>query len=160
LEIITDFELASINAINEVFNFATHSACFFSFYRKIQNVGLSNKYLNDDNFNLLAHQIPALVFLPVNMVRDDWSNLKMQFSNDENEQQLVSYFDENYINGKIRMRYLNNRTPKRNEPIFPPEMWSVSSRTLSGTPRTSNSAERWHNKIYRLLTTHLGNFYY
>jgi len=32
LEIITDFELASINAINEVFNFATHSACFFSFY--------------------------------------------------------------------------------------------------------------------------------
>lgn len=29
LEIITDFELTSINAINEVFNFATHSACFF-----------------------------------------------------------------------------------------------------------------------------------
>lgn len=29
LEIITDFELASKNAINEVFNFLTHSACFF-----------------------------------------------------------------------------------------------------------------------------------
>jgi len=141
LEIIFDFELESINAINEVFNFATHSACFFHFtqsiYREIQNVGLSNKYLNlnDDNFNILARQITALVFLPVNMVRDAWSNLKMQFSNDKNEQQLVSYFDKNYINGKIRMRYRNNRTSKRNEPIFPPKMWSVSI-TLTGIPRT------------------------
>ncbi|KAF0750002.1 Uncharacterized protein FWK35_00016624 [Aphis craccivora] len=108
-----------------------------SIYREIQNVGLSNKYLNlnDDNFNILARQITALVFLPVNMVRDAWSNLKMQFSNDKNEQQLVSYFDKNYINGKIRMRYRNNRTSKRNEPIFPPKMWSVSI-TLTGIPRT------------------------
>jgi len=65
------------------------------------------------------------------MLRDAWSNLKMQFSNNENELQHASYFDENYINGKITMRYRNNRTPKRNEPIFPPEMWSVSSRTLT-----------------------------
>jgi len=122
-----------------------------SIYRKIQNVGLSNKYLNDNNFNLLARQIPALAFLPINMVRDAWSNLKMQFSNDENEQKLVSYFDENFINGKIRMWFRNNRTPKIHEPIFLPEMWSVLSRTLTGTPRTSNSAEGWHNKINRLL---------
>jgi len=46
----------------------------------------------------------------------------MQFSNDENEQNLVSYFDENYISGKIRMRYRNNRTPKKHKPIFPLEM--------------------------------------
>lgn len=98
-------------------------------------------YLIDDNFNLLARQIPALVFLPVNMVRDTWSNLKMQFSNDKNEQQLVSYFDENYFNSKIRMRYRNNRTPTRNEPIFPPKMWFVSL-TLTGTPRTLSSAEK------------------
>lgn len=58
------------------------------------------------------------------------------------------------------MRYRNNRTPKRNEPIFPPEMWSISSRTLTGTPRTSNSADGWNNKIHRLLTTHPGNFHY
>jgi len=87
LEIIADFELASINSINEVFNFAIQSACFFNFtqsiYRKIQNVGHSNKYLNDDNFNLLARKIPALAFLPINIVRNAWSNLKIQFSNDE-----------------------------------------------------------------------------
>jgi len=45
LEIITDFEIAAINAINEVYPFAMHSTCFFHFcqniYRKIQNVCLS-----------------------------------------------------------------------------------------------------------------------
>ena len=111
---------------NEEFNFAIHSACFFHFtqsiYRKIQNLSLSNKYQNDDNFNLLARKIPALAFLPVNMVKDSWNNLKMEFSNDENEQQLVSYFEENYIFGKMKMRYRNNRTPKRHEPIFLLEM--------------------------------------
>jgi hypothetical protein len=34
LEIITDFEKASINAINDVFPFVTHSACFFLFLSK------------------------------------------------------------------------------------------------------------------------------
>lgn len=62
LEIITDFELALINIINEVL-----SMFFFNFpksiYRKIQNVGLSCKYLNYDYCNLLACQIPALAFL-------------------------------------------------------------------------------------------------
>lgn len=148
LEIITDFELAPINAINEVFNFAIHSACFFHFtrsiYRKIQNVGLSNKYQNDDKFNLLARKIPVLAFLPVNLVKDVCNNLKLEFSNDKNEQLLVSYFEENYILGKMKMRYRNSRTPKRHEPIFPPEMWSVSSRTLTGIPRTSNSAFNYY----------------
>jgi len=35
LEIITDFELASINAIHEMFNFAIHSVCFFHFTQSI-----------------------------------------------------------------------------------------------------------------------------
>lgn len=51
-------------------------------------------------------------FLPVNMVNDAWNNLKIEFTNDEIEQQLVSYFEENCILGKIKMRCRNNRTPK------------------------------------------------
>jgi hypothetical protein len=35
LEIITDFEKASINAINDVFPFVTHSVCFFHFCQNI-----------------------------------------------------------------------------------------------------------------------------
>jgi len=47
LEIFTDFEIAAINAINDVYPSAIHSTCFFHFfqniYTKIQNVGLSIK---------------------------------------------------------------------------------------------------------------------
>ena len=50
LEIITDFEIASINTINEVYPFAMHSTCFFHFCqnisRKIKNVGLSTQKMH------------------------------------------------------------------------------------------------------------------
>jgi len=73
LEIITDFEKASINAINDVFPFVTHSACFFHFcqniWRHIQKEGLSTKYMEDPEFNLICRHLPALSFLPVNKVR-------------------------------------------------------------------------------------------
>lgn len=36
------------------------------------------------------------------MVNDAWNNLKIEFTNDEIEQQLVSYFEENFILGKIK----------------------------------------------------------
>jgi len=46
LEIITDFEKASINAINDVFPSVTHSACFFHFcqniWHHIQKEGLQS----------------------------------------------------------------------------------------------------------------------
>jgi len=72
LEIITDFEKAAINAINDVFPSAFHSACFFHFsqniYRHIQKEGLATKYIEDFNFNLLCRHLPALAFLPITKV--------------------------------------------------------------------------------------------
>lgn len=72
LEIVTDFEKGAINALNDMFPLATHSACFFhlsqNIYKKLQSLGLSSRYSNDPEFNLLAKQISALAFLPANMV--------------------------------------------------------------------------------------------
>ena len=72
LEIVTDFEKGAINALNDMFPLATHSSCFFhlsqNIYKKLQSLGLSSRYSNDPEFNLLAKQIPALAFLPANMV--------------------------------------------------------------------------------------------
>ena len=57
-EIITDFEIAAINAINDIFPFSIHSACFFHFSQNIfshkQKEGLTTKYIEDQNFNLLC----------------------------------------------------------------------------------------------------------
>ncbi len=83
LEIITDFEKASINAINDVFPFVTHSACFFHFcqniWRHIQKEGLSTKYMEDPEFNLICRHLPALSFLPVSKVRIKTNYITLTF---------------------------------------------------------------------------------
>jgi len=72
LEIVTDFEKGAINALNDMFPLTTHLACFFhlsqNIYKKLQSLGLFSRYSNDAKFNLLTKQIPALAFLPANMV--------------------------------------------------------------------------------------------
>ncbi|KAF0703167.1 MULE domain-containing protein, partial [Aphis craccivora] len=147
LEIIKDFEIAAIASINEFYPFAVHSTCFFHFcqniYRKIQNVGLSIKYSNDADFNLLARHIPAMTFLPIDMIQEAWSLLKPLFSNSNEEKSLITYFEETYVLGKIGMRTKGrpNNVPSRNPPLFSPDIWSVSNRVKLELPRTTNTAE-------------------
>lgn len=117
LEMITDFAKAAITAINIVFPYAIASACFFhlswSIYNKIQGLRLSCKYIDNPESNLLECQFPALAFLPVNKIKESWLMLKTQFDeNDNQEQQLVTYFNNYYLYGKIRMRFKNNKKPK------------------------------------------------
>lgn len=142
LEIITDFEQAAINAINNVFPFAIHSACFFhlqqSIYRKIQALGLVTQYKNVLEFNFRARKIASLAFLPPEKVKEAWGILKSELEDDEID--LVTYFEENYVIGKIRMRF-RKKEATRYEPCFPIEMWSVHIRTVNEMPRISNSAE-------------------
>ena len=38
-----------------------------------------------------------------------------------------------------------------NPPKYPPEFWSVSSRTELGFPRTQNAIESWHNRFNILV---------
>ncbi|KAL4120244.1 hypothetical protein QTP88_012974 [Uroleucon formosanum] len=98
LEIITDFEQTAINATNNVFPFAIHSAGFFhlrqSIYRKIQ----------------------ALALLPPEKVKRAWGILKSEFENDEIDQ--VTYFEENYVVGKIRMRFRKKETTRYEPYVF------------------------------------------
>ncbi|CAI6345206.1 unnamed protein product [Macrosiphum euphorbiae] len=147
----------AINALNDMFPLATHSACFFhlsqNIFKKLQSLGLSSMYSNDPEFNLLAKQIPALAFLPANMIVDGWTLLKPLFKTEE-EQQLSQYFEETYVLGKSGMRLRGRPTKQtiRNPPMFPPEMWSVADRLNLGLPRTTNVAESWHRKINRLVS--------
>lgn len=79
--------------------------------------------------------------------------LKSKFVDDEID--LVTYFEENNVVGKIRMRY-GKKEATHYESCFPIEMWSVHSQTIKEMPRTSNAADGWHNKIHRLLSTYSG----
>ncbi|CAI6352025.1 unnamed protein product [Macrosiphum euphorbiae] len=162
LEIITDFEKAAINSLTENFPQATHSTCFFHLcqiiYRKIQNIGLSTKYANDPEFNLLARHLPAMAFLPVDRVQEGWAIIKPLFGSNEEEQSLLKYFEHSYIIGRqvMKTRGRPRRESVYTPPLFPPELWSVAERLSTGLPRTTNTAESWHRKLNRLISPHPG----
>jgi len=80
----------------------------------------------------------AAKFFPYEKVKEAWGILKCEFKDDEID--LVTYFEENYVVGKSRMRF-RKKEATRYKPCFQIDMWLVHSRTLKEMPRTSNSAE-------------------
>ncbi len=66
--ILTDFELASINAFHYVFPNVENKGYFFylgqSGWRKIQSYALATRYSNDEQFSLMLRYLFALAFLP------------------------------------------------------------------------------------------------
>lgn len=68
VQILSDFELAIINAVKTVFPATLQSTCLFhlgqSIWRKIQQVGLSQKYGTDSEFALKMRQYVALAYFP------------------------------------------------------------------------------------------------
>jgi len=66
-------------------------------------------------FNFRARKIASLAFLPPEKVKEAWSILK---SEEDDEIDLVTYFEENYVIGKIRMRF-RKKEATRYEPCFP-----------------------------------------
>ncbi|KAL4147869.1 hypothetical protein QTP88_002202 [Uroleucon formosanum] len=134
-------EFSAINSLTENFPQATHSTCFFhlcqSIYRKIQNIGLSTKYMQ--------------------MILS-WAIIKSLFGSNEEEQSLLKYFEHSYIMGRqvMKTRGRPRRESVYTPPLFPPELWSVAERLSSGLPRTTNTTESWHRKLNRLISPHPG----
>src|SRR5581483_1453344 len=64
--ILTDFELASINASHHVFPNVENRGCFFhlgqSGWRKIQSCGLATRYDSDEQFSLMLRHLFVLAF--------------------------------------------------------------------------------------------------
>ena len=101
--IVVDFEKAVHQAIINVFgNEVNIHGCFYhltqSTWRKIQNLGLSDSYKNDDNIRLFCGQLDALAFLPIDKVKEGMEYLKKNCP--PGAEDLVEYFDKH--------RYLDN----------------------------------------------------
>jgi len=71
---------------------------------------------------------------------------------------VVQWFEDNYVNGRIR-RQLRNGNVIRNQPLFPPALWSVYDSMELGIPRTQNVVEAWHRRWETLVgESHVGVF--
>jgi hypothetical protein len=156
--ILTDFEQAAINASRSEFPESINKGCFFhlcqNLWKKIQAVGLATEYGNNEDFSRKLRHITALAFLPASEIPAAFDQIKPLLPS--NAAEVIQYFEENYIHGRIRQR-LRNRSTHRTPPLFPPELWSVHELVELGYPRTQNMVEGWHNRWNTLIgRAHVG----
>jgi len=153
--IMTDIEDTVLRAIQGVFDGGVQQhGCFYhltqSTWRKIQELGLTNLYREDDNFKLFVGMLDGLAFLPLNQVPAGMHLLR-NIAPDEAED-LVNYFDTTYVSGRYRQRLDNGHINIRRAPaLFPPELWNQHESTLNGDPRTNNICESWNHRFQHLV---------
>lgn len=150
--ILTDFELAPMNAARFVFPNCQPKGCFFHLmqiiYRKIQKLGLATVYGNDRNLKLSVRQMAALAFLPPNEIVDSFRNIIVDQLRNTCFRELLKWFAKSYVTG-----HMTNNTP----PKFAPTVWSVEDNNRLAFPRTTNHVEAWHNRWNTLINaSHVG----
>lgn len=153
--IITDFEKAAINAIHNIFPECVQKGCFFhlaqNVWSKIQSCGLVTEYGTDEHFSLQLRYIPALAFVQSNEILAAFNEIKQYIPIE-----IYNWFDETYVNGKIR-RTFRNVTISRSPSLFPPKCWSVSHNNKLDISRTQNKVESWHKRWKTLIAAdHIG----
>lgn len=96
----TDFEKAAMNSIKNEFPSTEIHGCFFHFsqavWRKIQNYGLTIKYIVDVNFALQVRKLIALAFIPIDKVVNYFEVLwesDFYMGNENMLTPLITYFE-------------------------------------------------------------------
>ncbi|XP_025018145.1 uncharacterized protein LOC107369738 [Tetranychus urticae] len=94
----TDFEIATIKAINIIFPFCELKCCLFHFsqslWRNVGKFGLVNRYkANDDNVKLSVKRISALPFLKTEDIVDAYNAIKASAPDDDDMIGFLTYFE-------------------------------------------------------------------
>ena len=81
ITIILDFEKSMINAVHNFFGAHVNvKGCFFhlckSSWRKVQELGLAQQYMEDNDVQLFCGMLDGLAFLPVDRVLDGMEFLR------------------------------------------------------------------------------------
>ena len=103
--VITDFEQAMFNAVRQVLGEDVQShGCFYhltqSTWRKIQELGLTNVYKENNEVQHYCGILNGLAFLPVDGIVQGLAYLRERMPDDL--EQLVNYFDATYVSGTFR----------------------------------------------------------
>ena len=102
--IMMDYEKAAMNAVAQIYPNAHIQGCLYhlsqNIYRKVQSLGLQEKYQSDSDFSLLMRMIPALAFVPLVKVVEVFEEL--QEAMPEEGLPVLDYFEDAYIGRKRR----------------------------------------------------------
>ncbi|XP_041371610.1 uncharacterized protein LOC121385139 [Gigantopelta aegis] len=116
--VTTDYEVATINALQEVFPDTHVHGCLYHLsqcvYRRVQANGLQESYTTDNELSLQIRMIPALAFVPVAGVPATFELIQEDLP--EELQPILDYFEDTFI-GRARRR-------GRREPRFQHSMWN------------------------------------
>jgi hypothetical protein len=136
--LMTDFEMAAINSAKTAFPDIQTKGCYFhlgqSLWRKVQDLGLREIYLNNVEVRIATKMLLALAFIQPARVPEVFVQISDDAPAELNE--VYSYFEDTYI-GRRRGR-------RRLAPLFSIEMWNMHERQENGLARTNNSLEGWH----------------
>jgi hypothetical protein len=134
---LTDYELAAIDAIREVFPTDTNKGCTFHFrqalMRPVQDLGLRAAYSGGaPEVRQWIRQIMGMTLLPEVFVPFAWQMLRQPPAVSDVEvmmklQAFNAYFDNTWISGSFGHR-----------------LWTHFNNI---GPRTTNLAEGWHNSL-------------
>ncbi|XP_068211682.1 uncharacterized protein [Palaemon carinicauda] len=157
-KIILDFEAAAISAVKQGFGDDIGiQGCYYHFtqstWRKVQELGLTNRYREDAEFRLLCGKLDGLAFLPPGDVREGMELLIASAPDDDEVMVLLTYFDLNYVTGTYRERPRRDNSQlvlRHIPPRFLPNIWNVHDATVTNNPRTNNICEGWNARFQSL----------
>ena len=145
-DILVDFERRAINAIRNANQDIEVKGCFFhlcsNVWKRIQHLGLQQRYNDDQEFSLHLRMLCALAFLPPDDVVQGFEDLTdhIRINYQGEVDNLLEYFEDTYI-GRHR------RNAPRRTAMFPVVLWNMFHRTDEEISRTSNSVEVWHRSF-------------
>ena len=152
--VMVDFELAVLSAIDALFPDSSKKGCFFHFsqviFRKIQFLGLQVRYKDDEDFAHKVRMLTALAFVPEPDVINVFEAVSEDFP--LNAQEVIDYFEDTYI------RRLRPGCHRR-LPLFELGLWNMYNQTLNDLPRTNNTVKGWHRSFQANVGAYHPNFW-
>ena len=126
--IITDFELAVINACSLLFPSGLSHGCYFHYRqcvrRHLQTNGKQYLYDSDKDFHLFVKKLISIAFVPVEHVIRAFEAVCVASDIPEDAQSVVLYFENTWIGRKM---------PKR-EPKFRHSLWDFFDAIVQNFP--------------------------
>lgn len=144
VRVVCDFEQALIGAIHTELPLVQVNGCYFHFtqalWRKVQSLGLTTNYRQNDNLRKCIRKVMSVGYLPLLLVRQNFNTLRQS----RRTRRLVRrfpaladflrYFQMNFLDGN-----------------FPPMMWNVFDRDMD--TRSNNHVESKLNIYSHIYNT-------
>ena len=149
-DILVNFERAVINSMHNLNPQIEAKGHFFQFpsnvWKRIQNIGLHQRYKSDEELALHLRMLCAIAFLPAADVIQGFEELVDEIRNIYNDEvdELLDYFEDNFI-GRFR------RNAPRRPPSFALDLWNMFNRTDDELPSFQAHISSCHPVFWKFL---------